>query len=106
MSLLAGISEFCESAAKLGGRSVREAVEGYLNSVAIVKRMDLAAAVEEFIAAEEPRTKASDGRRAQLSPKYAYNRDIMLRGFAATFQNTALCDLGKATCGRLLLLAW
>ncbi len=95
VSLLAGISEFCEAAGKLAGRTLGEAVEGYLRNVASVKRKDIAEAVEEFIAAEEPRTKASAGQRAQLSPKYAYNRAIMLRRFAATFPNTAVCDVAK-----------
>jgi hypothetical protein len=63
--------------------------------VAVVQRKDIAKAVEEFIAADEPRTKASDGKRARLSAKYAYNRAIMLRRFAGTFPNTAVCDLGK-----------
>jgi len=95
VSLLASVSEYCEAASLLNGRTMGEAVAGYLNSVASVKRRDLAAAVEEFLAAEQPRTKASDGQRAQLSAKYAYNRGIMLRRFAAMFPNTAVCDLAK-----------
>jgi integrase len=95
VSLLAGISEYCEATGKLAGRPLGEAVDGYLNSVAAVKRMDLAEAVEQFIATEEPRTQAKDGKRADLCPKYAYNRAIRLRRFAATFANTAVCDLAK-----------
>jgi integrase len=56
----------------------------------------MAAAVEEFIKADEPRTKASDGQRAQLSTKYAYNRAIMLRRFAKALPGHAVCDLSKA----------
>jgi len=95
VSLLAGISEYCEAASKLHGRTLGEAVEGYLRTVASVKRKDIKEAVEEFIAADEPRTKAGEGKRAQLSAKYAYNREIQLRRFASTFPNTAVCDLSK-----------
>ncbi len=73
-----------------------EAVEGYLQNVASVKRKDILEAVEEFLKqADAPRTKASNGERAQLSAEYAYNRQIQLRRFAVTFPNTAVCDLGK-----------
>jgi integrase len=95
VSLLSAVSEFAEASTKLHGRTMSEAVEGYLRSVASVKRKDVSEAVEEFIAAEEPRTRAGDGQRAQLSPKYAYNRAIMLRRFAGTFPNTAVSDLSK-----------
>lgn len=96
VSLLAGISEYCEASIKLPERTLGEAVEGYLSSVVSVQRKDLSEAVEEFIAAEEPRTKATEGQRAQLSPKYAYNRAIMLRRFAAAFPGLVVCDLSKA----------
>jgi len=94
VSLLAGISEYCDATANLNG-SLREAVEGYRSNMATVKRMDVAKAVEEFIAGEEPRTKASDGKRPDLNPKYHYNRAIMLRRFAGAFQNTAVVELAK-----------
>ncbi len=95
VSLLAAVSEWVEAAGKLNGKSLDGAVDGYLNTVATVKRKDIAQAVEEFIAAEEPRTRASEGQRPQLSPKYHYNLAILLRRFAATFPNTAVCDLGR-----------
>jgi integrase len=60
-----------------------------------VKRQKLTAATGEFIAAEEPRTQSSNGQRAQLSPKYHYNRAIQLRRFAGTFPGYAVCDIGK-----------
>src|SRR5437773_11716115 len=69
VSLLAGISEYCEAASKLHGRTLGEAVEGYLRTVASVKRKDIKEAVEEFIAVDEPRTMAVEGKRAQLSAK-------------------------------------
>ncbi len=95
VSLLAAVSEYCESAAKVHGRTLTEAIDGFNRTVATVKRQDLAAAIEEFIAAEEPRTHSTNGERAQLSPKYHYNRAIQLRRFAGTFPGYAVCDLGK-----------
>jgi integrase len=97
VSLFAGISEFCDVAERLHahGRTLSEAADGYLSTAATLKRKDLAQAVEDFITAEEPRTKASEGQRAQLSAKYAYNRAIMLRRFAGAFPNHAVCDLAK-----------
>ena len=93
VSLLVGISEYCEAAAKLHGRSLAAVVDDYLNTFVSVKRKDVTEAVEEFITAEEPRTKANQGQRAQLSSKYHYNRAIMLRRFAATLPGHAVCDL-------------
>ena len=40
-SLLAAVSEFVEAAGKLHGRTMGEAVEGYLRTVATVKRKDI-----------------------------------------------------------------
>lgn len=95
VSLLAAVSDYCEHTGKLSGYTLGQAVAGFLANVAHVERKDLAVAVEDFITAEEPRTKASDGQRAQLSPKYHYNRAIMLRRFAATYPNLPVCDLAK-----------
>lgn len=95
ISLFAAVSEFAEAKAKLGGRPLGEVVDGFLSTVANIKRKDVSEAVEDFIAAEEPKTKASDGKRPELSPKYHYNRAIMLRRFAASFPSTAVCDLTK-----------
>jgi len=95
VSLLRAVSEYVESSVKLDGRTLNEAVDGYLASVVSVKRKGIAEGVEEFIAAEEPRTKASEGQRAQVSAKYHYNRTLMLRRVAASFPNTDICDLAK-----------
>lgn len=96
MSLLAAVSISCEAAAKLNGRTIGEAIDGFLASVATVKRVNVSTAVEEFLTAEAPRAQASNGQRAQVSAKYAYNRAIMLRRFASCFPGTAVADLGKA----------
>jgi len=95
VSLLAAVSEFVEASGKLNGRTMGEAVEGYLRTVADVKRKDIKEAVTEFLQADAPRTKAADGQRAQLSGKYAYNRKLQLDRFAATFQNTGVNELSK-----------
>jgi integrase len=95
VSLLRAVSEYVEAASKLNGRTVPEAIDGYLSTVASVTRKDIAEAIEEFIKADEPRTRATNGERAQLSAKYAYNRAIMLRRFAKTLPGHAVCDLSK-----------
>ena len=95
VSLLAAVSEWAETAEKLDGRTFNEAVEGYFRSVANVKRKDIAEAVTDFLQADEPRTKAAEGQRSQLSAKYAYNRQLQLDRFAAMFPNTAVCELSK-----------
>jgi integrase len=95
VSLLRAVSEYVEASMKANGRTLADLVEGYMATVASVTRKDVAEAVEEFIKADEPRTKASDGQRAQLSAKYAYNRAIMLRRFAKALPGHAVCDLSK-----------
>ena len=95
VSLLAAVSEFVEAAGKLHGRTIDEAITGYLRTEVSVKRKDIAEAVAEFLLADAPRTKAAAGQRAQLSAKYAYNRELQLGRFADTFPNTAVCDLSK-----------
>jgi integrase len=95
VSLLAAVSEFAESSAKALGRNLGEVVDGWLNTVAAVRRKDVAEAVEEFILADEPRTKAGEGQRAQLSSEYARIRALRLRRFAKAFPGHAVCDLSK-----------
>jgi integrase len=94
-SLLGAISEFVEAAGKLRGRTLGEAVAGYLRTVVTVQRKDIGEAVTEFLAGSEHLTRAANGQRAQLSAKYAYNREIQLRKFAGTFTGTLVCDLSK-----------
>ena len=80
---------------KLHGHTLDEAATGFLRTIVNVKRKDIAEAVAEFLLADAPRTKAAEGQRAQLSAKYAYVRKLQLTRFAATFPNTAICDLSK-----------
>ncbi|MBI3416480.1 MAG: hypothetical protein HY043_14385 [Verrucomicrobia bacterium] len=95
VSLLSVVAEFVEASAKLRGRSLTEAVHGYLSTVATVKRKDIREAVEEFTESRKHKSEAKDGKRAQLSRVYAYNVAMWLREFADTFPATAICDLSK-----------
>jgi integrase len=95
VSTVTAVSEYFDALRKLNGRGLNEAVEGFLRTVANVKRKDIKEAVEEFIQADEPRTMAAEGQRSQLSAKYAYVRAHQLRKFADMFPNTAICDLTK-----------
>lgn len=70
-------------------------VESFQKTVAVVKRKDVAEAVEEFIEVRRPLTEAKPGKRAQLSKNYAYLVGLWLRKFAKAFPGTAVCDLGK-----------
>jgi integrase len=95
VSLPEAVSQFCEAATKAGDRTLGEIVDAFLRNLAVVQRVDLAKAVEEYLLGKETQTKAKDGARAELSGKYFYNLAIHLRRFAAAFPNTAICDLGK-----------
>ena len=96
LSLSTVVSESIELSKKLGDRTLREAVDGFIKTVATVTRIDIAEAVKEFLQAGDEHAKANEGQRAQLSSKYAYNRRRQLEKFAATFPGHAVCDLTKA----------
>jgi hypothetical protein len=95
VSLVSGISEYCEAATKLQGRTLGEVVEAYLRTVAIVKRKDIGGAVEEFIESRKHLSESQNGKRAELSASYATHVASWLREFANTFPGTAVCDLSK-----------
>jgi integrase len=95
VSLRAAVLDYCEAAGRLHGRTLREAVDGYLSTVVTVKREDLKAAVERFIASRESKTAAKDGKRPQLSPGYHYIVAMWLREFAGTFPSYSVSDLTK-----------
>ena len=95
ISIRFAVGAYCESARKLGDRTLADAVDGFLSTVATVKRVDLKEAVEKFIASREPKTVAKDGKRPQLSPGWHYIVAMWLREFADTFPGHAVCDLGK-----------
>jgi len=95
VSLLAAVSDFVEASGKLGGRTLGEAVTGFMRTVATVKRKDIGEAVTEFLQSDAPRTKIINGQRAQLAAEYANHRKLQLRRFADMFPHTAVCDLSK-----------
>ena len=92
------MSEYVEAASKLNGRTLADAVEGYLSTVASVTRKDVAIAVEEFIKASEPLTKAADGQRAQaILAKLGYAVAIEAgAGEGARFADEAYRQAGAA----------
>jgi integrase len=96
VSLLAAVSEWCESAAKLpGGHCVGEAVDRFLSTVAVVKRKPLSEAVGEFIEGRKHLGQSKNGERPKRSPVYLYNTAMWLNEFAATFPGCSVCDLAK-----------
>jgi integrase len=95
VSILEAVEHFCGAAEKLGKRTLTDCVDGYLSTVATVKRVDLSESVEQFIASREPKTVAKDGKRPQLSPGWHYIVAMWLREFATTFPGHAVCDLAK-----------
>ena len=95
VSMLAGISEYCEAAGKLGSYTVGEAVERFLATSAVVQRKALSEAVAEFIEGRRHLAEAKDGKRSKLSPVYAYNVAMWLNEFAGTFPGFSICDLTK-----------
>jgi integrase len=94
-SLLVAVSKLLEADTKLDGRSLDDAIEGFLQTVATVRRKDLAEAVEEFIESRKHKAESKDGKRSQLSPAYAKHVSAWLREFAGAFPATAVSDLSK-----------
>ena len=96
LSLLRAVSTLCDSEGRLHGHhSLAQAVDGFLSNVVAITRKDIAEAVAEFVAARDAKTKAADGKRAQLSSGYAYLVALWLGWFAKTFPATPVSDLGK-----------
>jgi integrase len=95
VSLISAVGTFVDSSRKLGEHTFDEAIEGFLQTTATLKRVNVDVAVEEYIKSKQPHTISAEGKRPKLSPKYIYNLSIQLRRFAATFPNTAVCDLTK-----------
>ena len=89
------VTEYLAAVRRLGPRSLSDAVDGFLQTAAVVQRVDLAVAIEEFISGRQAKTRAAGERRAQLSQDYAYITSLYLRHFAACFKGFAVCDLDK-----------
>ncbi|MGO9202446.1 MAG: tyrosine-type recombinase/integrase [Limisphaerales bacterium] len=94
-SLLGAVSEYCEAGRKLAGRSLGEAVDGFLSNAAVVARKDLGDAVAEFIAGRKHLAESKDGKRSKHSPDYEYHVAFWLNEFAGAFPGHAVCDLTK-----------
>jgi integrase len=94
-SLLGAVAEYGEAARKLAGRTLGEAVDGFLSNIAVVSRKDLAEAVAEFIAGRKHLAESKDGKRSKHSPDYEYHVSHWLNEFASTFPGHAVCDLTK-----------
>ena len=77
----------------MNGRSLGEAVDGFLANVATVKRKDVSEAVEEYLAERKARPLPKKSRPP--SPVYEANLAAWLREFAGTFPATAVSDLCK-----------
>jgi len=96
VSLLAAVSEFVEASAKLNGRTLGEAVNGYLHTVVTVKCKDLKEAVTEFCEARKPKAVALPGKRPALNPTYVADTSRRLNEFADAFPGNSVGDLTKA----------
>jgi integrase len=96
VSLLEGISIFCESAAKLpGGFTLADVVQRFLSTEATVKRKMLKDAVSDFIEGRKHLGKSKNGERSKRSPVYLYNTAMWLNEFEGTLRNKDVCDISK-----------
>lgn len=99
LSLRAVVAEHCEALAKLkaSGHTLGEALDRFINTVAVVQRKSLKEAVVEYIAHRQAEvdSKVKAGKGRPPSAVYQYNVAMWLNEFAGTFQNTVVCDLTK-----------
>ena len=91
-TLIAAIREFAEAKRLLSGGCLVEAARGFLQTMARIRRVPLAKAVEEYLALREPRTRARPGERPDLSPRFHYQDSLRLRRFSKAF-SLDVCDL-------------
>jgi len=96
------VGAYCEAVKKLKGRSVSEAIDGFLSTVAMVQRVDLKQAVDKFIEGRKLLTVAKDGKRPQLSPGWHYIVQKWLEEFANTFPGHAVTDITKEHLAKYL----
>ena len=94
VSLNTAVADYLDAVGRLNV-PLSAAVTGYLNTVATVKRVDLAAAVKEFVDGREAETKSVNGKRPELSKSYFLNTKLWLGWFEKTFPATAVCDLTR-----------
>ena len=94
VSLNSAVADYLDAVGRLNV-PLSAAVTGYLNTVATVKRVDLAAAVKEFVDGRETETKSVNGKRPEMSKSYFLNTKLWLGWFEKTFPATAVCELTK-----------
>jgi hypothetical protein len=90
LSLPAAVVEFCESAKKRNGHTLREAVEGLLSFVLTVKRISLRKAIEQFIAFRKSKTVGVECRRPRWSSGHGRNTGYGLRESEETLPGPAV----------------
>lgn len=96
VSILGAVSQFVSASTKLQKHSIEAAVDGFLTTVANVKRVDLAEAMAEFIKLREAKTVAPEnGKRPRLSADWHLLLKGWLNEFAATFPGSEVSDLTK-----------
>ena len=85
-TLLQAVSTYVQAMKSLGGRPLRDAVAGYLRTVAVVQPKDLQEAVSEYC----------DSTSKRVTKRFAQQRKIRLGKFSETFQNTIVSDLSRS----------
>ena len=95
ITLVSAVSELVEAKKKLHGRSMSEAVAGFMRDSVTVKSKPIGEAVELFIESRQHKNDSKNGKRAQLSSSYTTHVNSWLREFAGTFPGEAVCDLTK-----------
>jgi integrase len=95
LSLRAAVADYCESAGKLRGHTLGEAVDGFVSTVAVVKRKQLKEAVDEFVIGRKHLSESKNGERSKHNPKYEHNVKSWLEAFAASFPGSCVCELTK-----------
>jgi integrase len=95
LSLEDAITEYVEAKRLFGPRRLIEGIQGFMSTVAQVRRVSVRQAADEYIAERKRLTKPrEEGKRPQLSPKLAYQEQLRLDRFADNFKSD-VCDLSK-----------
>jgi hypothetical protein len=76
ITALQAVTHYVQAAKLLGERPLGEAVEGYLQNVAVVRRKALSEVVENFVALRAPKAEAKDGKRSALDLVRVRHRDL------------------------------
>ena len=87
LSVNAVVSEYVESALKVPGHSLGEMVDRFKSTLAIVKRRDLADAVNQFITGRLAEEQAAPLLLAAALENWPYARHAILRPFPQHFAN-------------------